>query len=99
MKYLLSLVLLCAFCKCKAQDDLQLFRNNLDSADRYNKLMECSKKCTPDSTRYYRGRFYFYTSEVAYYASFIWGPDYVRKIWKDSEYDHSKVIFPVCNCH
>lgn len=63
-----------------AQGYRKLIDFNLDSCNRYDSLMWCSKKCHPDSTNHYRGLRDFYLNEIEYYWMFEYGIDNVLNI-------------------
>lgn len=74
MKYIITLSFLFLFLYSKGQYKKEI-KYNLEQATRYDSLRNCSIRCAPDSTRYYKGMSVFYINEVEYYWTLEYGYD------------------------
>lgn len=98
MKKLITIIALFFTFQCSAQTYRELLSRSIDSSERYFELMNCSKKCSPDSTIYYRGRAYFYHYEVRYYAVFVLGLDKTLGVINGNDRYGVELIRSQCRC-
>lgn len=70
---------------------------NLNLANKYDSLYWCSKKCYPDSTRYYNGLRTFYLNEVEYYWTLEYGLDDMKRVTNRQLTE--PFILPKCKCN